>query len=116
MRMLPNEVRALVQREGVVARKHHPELTGTIDRLVRSGELVAVLPGVYSTVLRAPDRRTRVLALASRHPDAVLVEHTAAQLSFWPEARGDQWPTRCGARPTRSQASASSGRTCRPSS
>jgi very-short-patch-repair endonuclease len=90
MRMLPNEVRALVEREGVVARKHHPELTGTIDRLVRTGELVPVLPGVYSTALRAQERTTRVLALACRHPDAVLVEHTAAQLSFWPEARGDQ--------------------------
>ncbi|MGI3785511.1 MAG: DUF559 domain-containing protein [Janthinobacterium lividum] len=89
MRTLQDEVRSLVDREGVMARADHPELTGAVARLVRSGELVSVMPGVYTVPTRARDRAIRVLALATRQPDAVLVGRTAAQLSYWPVLAGD---------------------------
>ena len=90
MHTLQDEVRSLVSRHGVISRADHPELTGTMDRLVRSGELVAVLPGTYAASARAGERAVRVLAVASRYPDAVLLGRTAAQLSFWPGLGGDQ--------------------------
>lgn len=91
MRRLQAEVRDLLGRERVVSRSAHPELGAAVDRLVRDGELVAVLPGVYAAAAAAAHRRTtRVLALAARHPDAVLVGRSAAQLSFWPGLAGDE--------------------------
>ncbi|HEY0239855.1 MAG TPA: DUF559 domain-containing protein [Friedmanniella sp.] len=90
MSALQDEVRALVDREGVVARVAHPELVGAIGRLVRSDELVAVMPGVYAMRSRARERPIRVLALATRQPDAVLVGTTAAQLTYWPGLKGDE--------------------------
>lgn len=89
MRTLQDEVRSLVDREGVIARARHPELAGALARLVRSGELVPVLPGVYAMRARAHDRTVRVLALAIRQPDAVLAGRTAAQLTYWPKLPGD---------------------------
>ncbi|RYZ30404.1 MAG: DUF559 domain-containing protein, partial [Propionibacteriaceae bacterium] len=90
MRGLQDEVRGIVGREGVFVRCDHLELSSTAARLVRTGELVAVLPGVYAAAALARDRRTRVLAVARREPDAVLVDRTAAQLNFWPELTGDE--------------------------
>ena len=89
MRTLQDEVREIVRREGLLVRAEHPELRGATDRLLRSGELVPVLPGIYTTQARALDREIRVLA-AARDPDAVFVERTAAQLSFWRTLPGDQ--------------------------
>ena len=48
-----DELRDLVARRGVVGRRDHPALAGSIDRLLRSGELAAVLPGVYADAARA---------------------------------------------------------------
>lgn len=76
-----------MERVGVVARRDHPGSAGTIDRLIRAGELVAVLPGVYADAGRASTWGTRVAALALRHPDDVLVGTTAARLTFWPGVR-----------------------------
>ena len=89
MSALQNEVRSLVDREGVIARSAHPELAGAVGRLVRSGELVAVMPGVYAVRARAHERTIRVLALAKRQPDSVLVGRTAAQLTYWPRLTGE---------------------------
>ena len=44
---LQDEVRSVVEREGVIARKDHPGLAGAIAWLVRRGELAPVLPGVF---------------------------------------------------------------------
>jgi very-short-patch-repair endonuclease len=82
-----DELRDLVARRGVVARRDHPALAGSIDRLLRTGELAAVLPGVYADAAQASTFRTRVAALALSHPDAVLVGTTAARLTFWPGVR-----------------------------
>lgn len=89
MRRLQDEVREIVAREGVVLRRDHPELRGAIERLVRTGELVAVLPGVCSTEDAAERHDVRVLALALRDADAVLVRRTAARLTFWPGLRSE---------------------------
>jgi len=89
MSALQDEVRSLVDRDGVIARAAHPELAGAVGRLVRSGELLAVMPGVYAMRSRAQERLIRALALATRQPDAVLVGHTAAQLTYWPRLSGD---------------------------
>ena len=89
MHTLQDEVRSLVDREGVISRADHPELRGATERLLRSGELVPVLPGIYSTPAHGGDRVVRLLA-AARDPDAVFVERTAAQLTFWPQLSGDQ--------------------------
>jgi very-short-patch-repair endonuclease len=90
VRRLQDEVREIVAREGLLARADHPELRGAAERLLRDGELVTVLPGIYSTADRARDRRVRVLAAARRDPDAIFVDRTAAQLSFWRTLPGDE--------------------------
>ena len=83
-------MREIVDREGLICRQDHPELRGATERLVRDGRLVPVLPGVCSTPARARDRDVRLHAVARRDPDAVFVDHTAAQLSFWPLLPGDK--------------------------
>ena len=79
-----------------MARRDHPGLSGALDRLLRSGELAAVLPGVYAEAGRASSWETRVAALGLRHRDAVLVATTAARLTFWPGVRGTdvEWASR----------------------
>ena len=86
---LSDEVREVVRREGLVVRREHPSLRGAIARLVRDGELVAVLPGVHVPSGAERDRRLRVACLARWAPDAVLVGRTAAQLTFWPGLPGE---------------------------
>jgi very-short-patch-repair endonuclease len=85
---LSDEVRAVVHREGVIARRDHPELAGAMARLVRDRELVAVLPGVYATSATGGERVARLAALSRWAPDAVLVGRTAAQVTFWPKLPG----------------------------
>jgi very-short-patch-repair endonuclease len=87
---LQDEVRTIVAREGLILRRDHPELRGAVERLLRTGELVSVLPGAYSTAAGAARRDVRLLALARHDPDAVLVGRTAAQLTFWPDLKGDE--------------------------
>ena len=84
---LQDEVRDVVGREGVIARKQHPELAGAMGRLVRDGALMAVLPGVYAPP--GATRDVRLAALARWAPDAVVTGRTAAQLTCWPELLGE---------------------------
>lgn len=81
---LSDEVREVVRREGVIARRDHPGLTGAMARLVRDGELAAVLPGVYAPAATSSERAVRLAALSRWAPDAVLTGRTAAQLTYWP--------------------------------
>ncbi|MBB3328794.1 endonuclease domain-containing protein [Microlunatus antarcticus] len=90
MRKLQDEVREIVGRDGLISRRDHPELRGATERLLRTGELVPVLPGICSTPVGALDRGVRVHAAARRDPDAVFVDRTAAQLSYWPKLAGDE--------------------------
>lgn len=81
-----SEIERILTADGVLVRRQHPKLVGSLDRLLRCGNLRAVLPGVYAGVEQASDPLTRMLAVRARYPDAVLVGHGAAQLSYWPEA------------------------------
>ncbi|SEP82062.1 Very-short-patch-repair endonuclease [Microlunatus flavus] len=78
----------IVQRDGVVARRDHPELAGAMARLVRDGVLAPVLPGVYGPPRATKD--VRLAALGRWAPDAVVVGRTAAQLTYWPDLGGEQ--------------------------
>ena len=89
MSKLQDEVRALVRQEGVVSRRAHPDLQGSVDALVRTGELKAVLPGVYAARDHLDDFRVKVAALSCWSPDAVLTGPAAARLTFWPSLRVD---------------------------
>ena len=78
--------RVLTAQGGVIARRDHPELRGTLEWLVRSDQLVAVVPGVYAASGSSGDPLVRMRAAARRHPDAVIVGGAAARLTYWPEA------------------------------
>jgi very-short-patch-repair endonuclease len=80
---LQDEVWAALRRDGVVARREHPDLTGAIDWLVRGGQLRTVLPGIYAAAEQATDLRVRFAALTHWDPDAVVTGAAAARLTFW---------------------------------
>jgi len=80
---LQDEVRSIVEREGVIARRDRPGLAGAIKSLKATGHLAAVLPGVYVVPALQDDFRTRVMAAALWDPDVVLTGETAARLTFW---------------------------------
>jgi very-short-patch-repair endonuclease len=82
-----HEIQHLLATEGVVARRDHPKLIGTIERLVRNGNLRAVLPGVYAEPGTCDSIRTRLQGVMHWDRDAVLVGAAAAWASFWPEIR-----------------------------
>jgi very-short-patch-repair endonuclease len=72
---------------GVLARSEHRDLAGSLDRLLRTGRLVALLPGVYCPPDLATDPRVLAFgALLWAGPDAVLTHLTAARLTYWPSA------------------------------
>lgn len=81
---LQDEVRSVVEREGVIARRGHPELVSAMAWLVRRGELAPVLPGVFCSREVATTFEARVAALARWDPDAVLTGATAGRMTFWP--------------------------------
>ena len=88
---LQDEVRSVVEREGVIARTRPSRAAGAMARLRRPGELVSVLPGVYAAA-RGGGRPSRCGSPPSRRwaPDAVLTGATAAQLTFWPTVPGSE--------------------------
>ena len=71
---------------GLLVRRDHPHLAGSLDWLVREGRLAAILPGLYAIPEITSSWQTRAKALALRHPDAVLLGAAAARISYWPEA------------------------------
>ncbi|WP_375429915.1 endonuclease domain-containing protein [uncultured Friedmanniella sp.] len=72
---------------GVLARRDHRDLSGTLDRLLRTGQLVSPLPGVYCPpeLSGDPGVATRA-ALVWAGPGAVLTGLAAARTTFWPAA------------------------------
>ena len=82
---LQDEVRDILRREGVIARKEHLDLASAMAWLVRRGELIAVLPGVFCAIEHAHTFEARVTALARWEPDAVLTGATSGRLTFWPK-------------------------------
>lgn len=68
-------------------RASHPEAAGLLDRAVRTGRAVPVLPGVYVPTALRDDLDTLLHAAMLWDPDAVVVGRTAAAASFWPGLR-----------------------------
>ena len=77
--------RLLEETGGVLRRRDHPDLRGTVDRLLRDGYLAAVLPGIYAPAVRAEELEVRLRALRAWRPDAVVTGAAAARVTFWPE-------------------------------
>ena len=79
------------------------ELATTLDRALRLKQIEAVLPGIYARTHHKSSPEVRVEALQLYEPKAILVEHAAARLSFWPEAEVDDVaavvPRKLAARP-----------------
>ena len=79
MRTTFGEIDRLLNAEGVVSRRAHPELDPTLRYLAGKGQLTRVLPGVYASAATALTARTRIAALVAYDPDAILTEEAAAQ-------------------------------------
>lgn len=84
MRVSADDIHDILAARGVIAVRDHPALRGAIEWRVRTGELAAVLPGVYAPVAVARLASTRIAAVAACDPDAVLTHEAAAAASFWP--------------------------------
>lgn len=79
------EIDRILQRQGgVISRRQHPELIGTIDALLARRELVRLLPGVYAMPMATDLPLTRLRAVQLWDADAVLTHQAAARLTFWP--------------------------------
>lgn len=87
MRGSQRDIRAILATDGVIARREHPELRGAIAWMVRIGELVPVLPGVYAGPAMAVSVETRIRAVGRWDRDSVLTGAAAARLTFWPSIR-----------------------------
>jgi very-short-patch-repair endonuclease len=84
-----HEIERLLATQGVIGRRDYPELDTTLQYLVRRGDLVRVLPGIYAAREQGTLLRTRVRAVPCFDPDAILVGAVAARLSFWPELQAE---------------------------
>lgn len=78
-------VRSLQANYGVISRSQHPDLATSLDRMVRNGQLVAILPGIYvaAGTLRTP--RLRMSAAHLWAPDCIFTGAAAVSLTFWRE-------------------------------
>lgn len=85
MKLLLSEI---LTSDRVLCRRDHHELRRPIDHCLATGELVSVLPGVYTAP--DPDLETLALAAARYQPDCVVVGAAAARLLWWPDCRVDQ--------------------------
>lgn len=76
---------------GVLMRREHRDVSGSLDRAVRHGALVCLHPGVYVRTGSVTDPWVRLLAAAVwAGPDAVLWGWSAARLTFWSECPLDE--------------------------
>jgi very-short-patch-repair endonuclease len=73
-----------VAADGLIASRERPGLRSAIEWRARTGELKAVLPGVFAPPEVASLLRTRIAAVARWDSDAVLTHEAAAAASFWP--------------------------------
>jgi very-short-patch-repair endonuclease len=85
MRASQYDIQQILEADGVIALRRHLDLRGAIEWRVRTGELVAVLPGIYAPADRARSPRTLMTAVGVWDDAAVLTHEAAAASSFWPE-------------------------------
>jgi very-short-patch-repair endonuclease len=84
VRASSTDIQRILASNLVIAARDHPELRGAIQWRMRTGELKAVLPGVYAPAATANSIATRMAAVGRWDPDAVLTHEAAAAASFWP--------------------------------
>lgn len=70
-------------------RREHPSLGAALDRALRRGDIVPVLPGIYREAASELDLATRIRAAFLFDPNAVVVGEAAATLGWWPELGAD---------------------------
>jgi very-short-patch-repair endonuclease len=80
----------LAEGDGVILRREHTQLRGSLARAAERGQLAAVLPGVFVASSNQRDPITRIKALARYDPDIIFTGQAAARMSFWPELRLQQ--------------------------
>jgi very-short-patch-repair endonuclease len=80
-----DELRDMFDREIVLSRRAHPEWSRSLSQAATRGEIVALLPGVYTSPAMATNWRALALAASLWDPNAVVTGDAAAALSFWPE-------------------------------
>lgn len=80
----------VLDRQLVLARADLPELTGSIDWALRRGELVGLLPGVYTRPRDAGTLLTRARATRVADPACIVTGYSAMALHGWVDA--DAWP------------------------
>jgi very-short-patch-repair endonuclease len=96
-----DEIERIVAADGLIASREHLGLRSAIEWRVRTGELQAVLPGVFAPPGTASLLTTRIAAVVRWDSDAVLTHEAAAAASFWP---GIAVPVvRCAVRHERAQ-------------
>jgi len=78
-----DEIERIIAADGVIASREHSGLRGAIEWRVRTGELKAVLPGVFAPPGTASLPRTRMAAVGHWDAAAVLTHEAAAAASFW---------------------------------
>lgn len=77
----------LLAREGVILLRDHLDLQNSLSRGVQSGRLARVLPGVYADKGSAGNVGTRIAAVSSWDPNAVICGRAAAALTYWPKLK-----------------------------
>lgn len=82
--------RILADQGGVISRRQHPELDGSIAWLARTGRLTRLFPGIYLDPAHPDPVAVRMRAVPLWDPDAVLTGAAAARLTFWPGLRVDR--------------------------
>lgn len=61
-----------------------PATSSTVERMAARGEIVRVLPGVWTIPERCSDLTVRAAAVVAWRPDAVITGLAAARLHWWP--------------------------------
>lgn len=74
-----------LEKYPVVASRDYPTIRRKLIRLAAAGDLVRLLPGVFTLPHRVDDLTTRAAAACRYDPAAVVVGDAAAALSYWKE-------------------------------
>lgn len=78
---------ALLDGAGLLSLRSHPELERSILRAARRGELTRLSPGIYCDSAHAHQLEVRARAIMLAEPTAVITQHAAAALSWWPDLK-----------------------------
>lgn len=80
---MKTDLQRLLDTEGCLRRTDHPRLASACDWALRSGELIALMRGVYTTPALAARLDVRARAVRLADPDAVITGAAAATLHGW---------------------------------